>query len=216
VLPAGAVRQLAKSLEASRRNEQHVWRDHAPMNADGTVNAYIEIPRGDLQKWEFDMGANRRAIDRMIPPEVGGYPVNYGFVPQTVSYDGDPFDALVLGPPIAGGELVRGVSVGLLDMTDEKGADAKVVLAPLDRNGRATLTLTATDREIMGRYFDEYKRAERDRFARFNGWGSAEEGLAHVRMTHAFFLQCRPSAGTASRQPSTPLTTCRAAAPGRP
>ena len=49
------------------------------------------------------MGANRRAMDRTIPAEVGGYPVNYGFVPQTVSYDGDPFDVLVLGPPIEGG-----------------------------------------------------------------------------------------------------------------
>ena len=46
------------------------------------------------------MRANRRAIDRMIPISIGGYPVNYGFVPQTVSYDGDPFDVLVLGPPL--------------------------------------------------------------------------------------------------------------------
>ena len=49
------------------------------------------------------MRANARAIDRMMPVDVGGYPVNYGFVPQTISYDGDPFDVLVLGPPLAGG-----------------------------------------------------------------------------------------------------------------
>ena len=93
------------------------------------MNAYIEISRGDRRKWELDMRANARAIDRMMPESVGGYPVNYGFVPQTVSYDGDPFDALVLGPAIAGGETVRGVIVGLMYMEDEKGLDSKVVLS---------------------------------------------------------------------------------------
>ena len=103
VLPAAATTQLARSLDAATDHPRHVWRDTPPTNADGTVNAYIEIARGDRRKWEFDMRANARAIDRMMPEEVGGYPVNYGFVPQTVSYDGDPFDALVLGPPVSGG-----------------------------------------------------------------------------------------------------------------
>ena len=69
-----------------RTTHDTIWRDTPPTNADGTVNAYIEIARGDRRKWEFDMRANARAIDRMMPEEVGGYPVNYGFVPQTVSY----------------------------------------------------------------------------------------------------------------------------------
>ena len=50
----------------------------------------------------------------MISERIGGYPVNYGFVPQTISHDGDPFDVLVLGPSLTGGELVRGVIVGLM------------------------------------------------------------------------------------------------------
>ena len=79
------------------------------------------------------MAANERAIDRVIPENIGGYPVNYGFVPQTVSYDGDPFDILVLGPPIEGGSLVRGAIVGLLLMNDEKGYDAKVIVSPLKK-----------------------------------------------------------------------------------
>ena len=105
-LPATAVKILAASLDAARSHKTHEWRDTPPTNSDGTVNAYIEIARGDLRKWEFDMRANRRAIDRMIPTSIGGYPVNYGFVPQTVSYDGDPFDALVLGPPLPDGRFV--------------------------------------------------------------------------------------------------------------
>jgi inorganic pyrophosphatase len=93
-LPAAAVSQLARNLAASKPHATHVWRDTPPLNADGTVNAYIEISRGDRRKWEVDMDANARAIDRIMPDQIGGDPVNYGFVPQTVSYDGDPFDAL--------------------------------------------------------------------------------------------------------------------------
>ncbi len=84
-LPAAATTQLARSLAASEAHAKHVWRDTPPLNDDGTVNAYIEIARGDRRKWEFDMGANARAIDRVMPEALGGYPVNYGFVPQTVS-----------------------------------------------------------------------------------------------------------------------------------
>jgi hypothetical protein len=101
-LPALGTSQLAKSLEAARAHVTQVWRDTPPLNADGTVNGYVEIARGDRRKWEFDMSANRRAIDRTMPEDLGGYPVNYGFVPQTVSYDGDPFDVLVLGPAVEG------------------------------------------------------------------------------------------------------------------
>src|SRR5688572_23938576 len=83
VLPGSATSALATSLQKAAAHAKHVWRDTAPMNPDGTVNAYIEIARGDRRKWEFDMGANARAIDRMIPTDVGGYPVNYGFVPRS-------------------------------------------------------------------------------------------------------------------------------------
>jgi inorganic pyrophosphatase len=75
--------------------------------------------------------ANARVIDRMIPEDIGGYPVNYGFVPQTVSYDGDPFD--VLGPPLPDGRLLRGVIAGVMFMEDEKGLDSK---------GRAYVAMT--------------------------------------------------------------------------
>ena len=58
------------------------------------------------------MSTNERAIDRIIPKAIGGYPVNYGFVPQTVSYDGDPFDVLVLGPPCRAADWCAASSSG--------------------------------------------------------------------------------------------------------
>ena len=60
-----------ESLDASKAHASHVWRDTPPLNDDGTVNGYVEITRGDRRKFEFDMESNERAIDRMIPPQVG-------------------------------------------------------------------------------------------------------------------------------------------------
>jgi inorganic pyrophosphatase len=197
VLPASATSALATSLKAAAAHPKHVWRDNAPTNPDGTVNAYIEIARGDRRKWEFDMGANARAIDRMIPTDIGGYPVNYGFVPQTVSYDGDPFDALVLGPPLPDGRLVRGVILGVMFMEDEKGLDSKVVLSRTDANGRALHALTSQAQREIGDYFKRYKQHQPGAFSKVPGWGTAAEGLAYITTTHAFFRECRRQAGTA-------------------
>ena len=195
VLSPAATTQLSISLDAATRHPRHVWRDTPPVNDDGTVNAYIEISRGDRRKWEFDMRANARAIDRVIPPDIGGYPVNYGYVPQTVSYDGDPFDALVLGPSLPGGDVVRGVIVGLLYMDDEKGTDSKVVLAPVDQDGNPRYQLTATEREPIAEYFRKYKRGQPGKFSKVSGWGTIADGRAHVTTTRAFFRECRPRAG---------------------
>jgi inorganic pyrophosphatase len=194
-LPAPAAAQLARSLAASSTHAAHVWRDTPPLNADGTVNGYIEIARGDRRKWEFSMAANVRAIDRIMPDEVGGYPVNYGFVPQTVSYDGDPFDILVLGPPIEGGRVVRGAIAGLMLMDDEKGPDAKVVVSTLDAGGRPRHALTDADRQKIAGYFRRYKRHEAGKFSRVPGWGSIADGLAWVQTTHRFFNECRGVSG---------------------
>lgn len=199
VLPEGAAASLSKSLSEAKRHARHVWRDTPPFTRDGMVNAYIEIPRGERRKWEFDMIANRRAIDRVMPADVGGYPVNYGFVPQTISYDGDPFDVLVLGPPLPGGRVVRGVIAGVMLMEDEKGVDSKVVLSPVGQDGRPTQVLTAKERERIADFFRKYKRHEPGKFSRVPGWGSSEAGRAHVDVTHAFFLECRAASGSACR-----------------
>jgi inorganic pyrophosphatase len=189
-LPASASAQLVQSLDAAKQHTSHVWRDTPAMSEDGTVNGYVEIPLGEVRKWEFDMKANARAIDRVMPPEIGGYPVNYGFVPQTVSYDGDPFDVLVLGPALPGGGLVRGVIVGVMFMEDEKGLDSKVVTSPVDGSGRPRYSLSPADRKRIGGFFARYKQHEPGKFSKVPGWGSAADGLAHVRTAHAFFREC--------------------------
>jgi inorganic pyrophosphatase len=198
-LPASAVKTLARNLEAARPHRSHVWRDTPPFNSDGTVKGYVEIARGDRRKFELNMQTNERAIDRILPVTTGGYPVNYGFVPQTVSYDGDPFDVLVLGPPVAGGTVVRGIIVGLMLMEDEKGPDSKVVVSEPGANGKPRYPLTRSDRRRIGDYFNRYKRDEPGAFSRVPGWSSPADGLAFVRTTHAFFKECRMRVDAACR-----------------
>lgn len=200
-LPAGAVKKLQVSLRASRLHPTHVWRDTPPTNPDGTINAYVEIPRGERRKWEFDMAANASAVDRVIPEDIGGYPVNYGFVPQTVSYDGDPFDALVLGPPFASGTAVRGKPVALMQMHDDGVVDAKVVLSPVDSSGGARYSLTVGQRQAIAEYFSRYKRDVPGSVTSVPGWGTAGDGRAFVQTTHAFSRTCRDHQGPCARTP---------------
>jgi inorganic pyrophosphatase len=192
VLPATASIRLMESFKAASAFRDHVWRDTSSL-AGNLINGYIEIPMGELTKYEFDMGTNTRKVDRVMPDSLGGYPVNYGYVPQTVSFDGDPFDVLVLGPALPGGELVKGVIVGLMLMEDEKGLDSKVVISPVDENGKAKYALTPEDQARIGEYFNAYKAKDDDpkTWSKVPGWGTAEDGLTYVLTTAAFFQQCR-------------------------
>jgi inorganic pyrophosphatase len=181
------------SVERATTPHVHAWRDIPPAAGDGRVNAYIEIPRGELRKWEFDQALNDRRLDRVMPAAVGGYPVNYGFVPQTVSYDGDPLDVLVLGPPLQGGAVLQGIVVALFLMDDEKGADAKIVLSPSGRDGKPSFNLVHDDRERIAAFFARYKRHEPGKTSVVRGWGAAADARALLDTTHAFFRECRMS-----------------------
>lgn len=196
LLPAAATTRLRASLKAASVHKKHKWRDTAPFEGE-LVNAIVEIPRGERRKFEFDMAKNAPAVDRVIPEKVGSYPVNYGIVPQTVAYDGDPFDVLVLGPAIPSGRLVKGVIVGLMRMEDETGLDSKVVISRVGADGKPLHQLTDAEKTRIADYFNRYKKDDDDpkTFATVPGWGTAADGLAFVRMTHAFFRECEPRAG---------------------
>ncbi len=207
MLPAAATVKLRESLKAADAHPKHVWRDtppfdlsrrRSPAEVDGALlNAYIEIPLGSRQKFEFNMAKNAPALDRTIPEKIGGYPVNYGIVPQTISYDGDPFDVLVLGPAIPRGQLVKGAIVGIMHMEDETGLDSKVVISRVGADGKPTHQLTDADLKGMADFFNRYKREDDDpkTFATVTGWGTAADGLSFVQTTHAFFTDCRERAG---------------------
>jgi inorganic pyrophosphatase len=155
------------------------------------VNAFIEIARGESTKYEFDMARNGLRVDRELPASLGGMPVGYGFVPNTISFDGDPLDALVLGDGRARATLVQGRVIGVMYMTDEKGRDGKVVLVPAGAPPDARLS--EADRDRIGAFFDVYKRHEADagKFSRVEGWGDASEAFRLIQQTSGYVQRFR-------------------------
>ncbi len=96
-----------------------------------TLLAFIEIPRGSRNKYEYDEHTGRFFLDRVLYSSVH-YPTDYGFVVDTLAEDGDPLDVLVLvQEPTFPGCLIAARPLGGLDMHDEKGSDFKVLAAPI-------------------------------------------------------------------------------------
>lgn len=189
-LSTRAADRLRESLEDAREHAQHVWRDTPAVHPDGTVSVFVEISPGSHEKREFDMKANRLALKRRIPESLGGYPTGYGFIPQTIGLDGDPFDGLVLSDSQSG-QLVRGRIVGIMHMTDEKGHDAKIVVVPAsDTNGRR---LDAAERDRIASFFNRYKAEDDDEesWACVSGWGDEAEARRYLEAARRLFERGR-------------------------
>jgi inorganic pyrophosphatase len=96
-----------------------------------TVLAFIEIPRGSRNKYEYDQALGRFRLDRVLYSSVH-YPTDYGYITETLEEDGDPLDILVLvQEPTFPGCLIEARPLGGLDMADEKGPDFKVLAVPV-------------------------------------------------------------------------------------
>ena len=93
----------------------------------GLVNVLVEIPAGSKNKYEFDKDLNALALDRVLYASVQ-YPYDYGFIPNTLSGDGDPIDAVVyMEQPLIPGSYVKCKIIGCLETEDEKGIDNKLL-----------------------------------------------------------------------------------------
>ena len=103
------------------------------------VNVIIEIPLGgNPVKYEFDKKSGAIFVDRFLHTAMY-YPTNYGFVPHTLSDDGDPIDAAVLGQmPVIPGCVIKCRPIGVLIMEDESGIDEKLLCVPVDELHRIT------------------------------------------------------------------------------
>jgi len=152
----------------------------AGRNVPDDVNVIIEIPmNADPVKYEVDKQTGAVFVDRFMSTAMH-YPCNYGYVPRTLSGDGDPVDVLVLSPfPLITGVVVRCRPVGMLRMKDEAGEDTKLLAVPIDRltsqyrGIRSPRDLPEARLAAITHFFEHYKDLERGKWVKVQGWVGA-------------------------------------------
>ncbi|MBV8047461.1 MAG: inorganic diphosphatase [Paludibacterium sp.] len=162
---------------------------HIPAGKDMTndFNVVIEISaNGAPIKYELDKDSGAIFVDRFMGTSMF-YPANYGFVPNTLSGDGDPVDVLVVTPfPLPPGVVVRCRALGLIKMEDESGIDAKVVavpvekLCPMYKSVQKLEDLPELLRNQMVHFFEHYKDLEKGKWVKVQGWGTLADATAEL------------------------------------
>lgn len=150
-------------------------------------NVIIEIPmHGDPIKYEVDKETGAMFVDRFMSTAMH-YPCNYGYIPHTLSEDGDPVDVLVITPvPLIPGVVVRCRPVGMLKMTDEAGVDAKLIAVPVDKlcgmykQIQKPEDLPPMMLKQISHFFEHYKDLEVGKWVKVEGWVGAEEARAEI------------------------------------
>ena len=158
--------------------------DAIPIGKDppNDVNVIIEVPiGGEPIKYELDKAAGTLFVDRFLHTPMR-YPGNYGFVPHTLSEDGDPIDVLVANTrPIVPGAVIRVRPVGVMKMEDDGGGDEKIIAVPVPKltlryqHVHEYTDLPKITIEQIQHFFEHYKDLEPGKWVKFIGWGSAAE-----------------------------------------
>ena len=158
--------------------------DRVDAGADvpNNVNVVIEIPmNGDPIKYELDKATGALFVDRFMSTAMH-YPCNYGYIPHTLSDDGDPVDVLVVTPfALVPGVVVRCRPLGMLKMTDEAGGDEKLLAVPIDkltsiyRDVQSVRDLPEITLSQIAHFFQHYKDLEAGKWVKVEGWVGPEE-----------------------------------------
>jgi inorganic pyrophosphatase len=146
------------------------------------VNVIVEVPvGGEPIKYEMDKAAGTLVVDRFLYTAMR-YPGNYGFVPHTLSDDGDPCDVLVASQRhIVPGAVIAVRPIGVLKMQDEAGGDEKIIAVPVSRltqrydKIQAHTDLPEITLKQIEHFFQHYKDLEPGKWVRVLGWGGPEE-----------------------------------------
>jgi inorganic pyrophosphatase len=149
-------------------------------NVPDSVNVIIEIPaHSSPVKYEFDKETGSLMVDRFMAAQMF-YPANYGFIPHTLADDGDPIDVLVVTPhPLIHGCVIKARPVGVLNMHDEAGEDAKIVAVPggkLYPDYDAIQSYGDLPRVMIQQiehFFEYYKKLEPGKWVEVKSWGNA-------------------------------------------
>ena len=145
------------------------------------INVIIEVPANSAVKYELDKDSGAVVVDRILFTPMF-YPCNYGFMPNTLSDDGDPVDVLVVGRhELAPGSVIRCVPVGVLMMEDEKGGDEKIVAVPhkkIDAQYDGITSYTDLPQNLVdqiGHFFERYKDLEPGKWVKIGDWHGVDD-----------------------------------------
>jgi len=156
-------------------------------NLPDDFNVVIEIPaHGEPIKYEVDKESGAMFVDRFMSTAMH-YPCNYGYIPHTLSEDGDPVDVLVITPiPLITGVVVRCRPIGMLKMTDEAGVDAKLLAVPVDKlcglykGVNKPEDLQALLLAQISHFFEHYKDLEEGKWVKVEGWVGIDDARAEI------------------------------------
>jgi inorganic pyrophosphatase len=156
-------------------------------NPPDDIYVVIEIPANhDPIKYEVDKDSNTLFVDRFIATPMF-YPCNYGYVPNTLSEDGDPLDVLVVTPyPVAPGSVIRSRVIGMLEMSDEAGKDTKLLavphnkLTPLYDHVKQASDLPELLIKQIQHFFENYKALEKGKWVKVDGWKDASAARIEI------------------------------------
>ena len=156
-------------------------------NVPEDINVVIEVPvGGEPIKYEMDKASGALFVDRFLYTSMR-YPGNYGFVPHTLSEDGDPTDVLVANTrALTPGSVINCRPVGVLIMADEAGGDEKILAVPSSRlTRRYENVVDYTDLpeitlEQIAHFFEHYKDLEDGKWVKLERWGDAKEAKAMI------------------------------------
>lgn len=151
------------------------------------INVIIEIPmNAEPIKYEVDKDTGAVFVDRFMSTAMH-YPCNYGYIPNTLSGDGDPVDVLVISPfALITGVVVRCRPVGMLKMDDEAGEDTKLLAVPIDKLTNLYRDVS-TPRDLpeitlaqIAHFFQHYKDLEPGKWVKVQGWVGPEEAKKEI------------------------------------
>ncbi|HEY8527127.1 MAG TPA: inorganic diphosphatase [Acidimicrobiales bacterium] len=148
------------------------------------IDVVVEIPRGSRNKYEFDHEAGVFRLDRRLFTATT-YPADYGYIPGTLSEDGDPLDALVLlEEPTFPGCWITARPVAVFWMTDDKGPDAKILCVPAGDPRWANVADLGDLPEFLAHeiehFFEVYKVLEPDKSSSVRGWEGVEAARSEI------------------------------------
>ena len=157
-------------------------------NPPEDINVIIEVPVGvEPVKYELDKDAGTLVVDRFLYTPMR-YPGNYGFMPHTLSDDGDPIDVLIANTrTIVPGAVISCRPIGVMVMTDEAGQDEKIIAVPTSKISRryekieSYSDLPEITRDQIQHFFEHYKDLEPGKWVRIERWGDVDEAKQMIR-----------------------------------